>query len=126
MSSGERDDHMRETDIVALSSPTDIQDLDIHPDGRKAICSVNNGANWELATLDLAKGSLKKFLSGPQSLAHPTFSPDGDRIAYHVDFEGDENHDVVVVRSDGKSAKKLTDGVECNAEPQFSPDRGSA
>ncbi len=115
---------MRETDIAALFSATDIQDLDIHPDGRKAICSVNNGANWELATLDLAKGSLKEFLSGPQSLAHPTFSPDGDRIAYQVDFEGDENHDVVVVRSNGMNAKKITDGVEDNSEPEFSPDGG--
>lgn len=121
MSSGERDDCLKETDIATLFSATDIMDLDVHPDGRKAICSVNKGANWELAILDLAKGSLKRFLSGPQSLTHPTFSPNGDRVAYHVDFEGDENHDVVVVRSDGKGAKKLTDGVEDNFDPQFSP-----
>ncbi|MFY9605923.1 MAG: S9 family peptidase [Thermoplasmata archaeon] len=113
---------MREIDVATLFSATDLQDLDIHPDGRKAICSINNGANWELAILNLTSGAVKKLLAGPQSLMSPRFSPDGRRIAYHVDFEGNENHDVVVVRADGRGAKNITDSVEDNYSPQFSPD----
>jgi dipeptidyl aminopeptidase/acylaminoacyl peptidase len=113
---------VKDTDIEALFSATDIQDLAIHPDGRKAICSVNNGLNWELAILNLTNGGLKRFKSGQQSLMSPTFSPDGKRIAYHVDFEGNENHDIVVVGADGRGSKKVTDGVEDNYDPQFSPD----
>ncbi len=113
---------MKGTDIAGLFSATDIQDLDIHRDGRKAVCSVNNGLNWELAILDLMKGNLRKFKSGQQSLMSPTFSPDGRRIAYQVDFEGDEDHDVVVVGANGRGSKKITDGVEDNYDPQFSPD----
>ena len=116
---------MKDTDIAALFSATDIQDLDIHPDGRKAVCSVNNGLNWELAILNLTNGNLKRFKSGQQSLMSPTFSPDGKRIAYHVDFDGNENHDIVVVGADGRGSKKVTDGVEDNYDPQFSPDGGS-
>jgi dipeptidyl aminopeptidase/acylaminoacyl peptidase len=116
---------VKDTDIAALFSATDIQDLDIHPDGRKAVCSVNNGFNWELAVLNLTNGNLKKFKSGPQSLMSPTFSPDGNRIAYQVDFEGNENHDIVVVGTDGRGSKKVTDGVEDSYDPRFSPDGGS-
>jgi dipeptidyl aminopeptidase/acylaminoacyl peptidase len=116
---------MKDTDIAALFSATDIQDLDIHPDGRKAVCSVNNGLNWELAILNLTNGGLKRFKSGRQSLMSPTFSLDGKRIAYHVDFEGDENHDIVVVGADGRGSKKVTDSIEDNYDPQFSPDGGS-
>lgn len=116
---------MKDTDIAALFSATDIQDLDIHPDGRKAVCSVNNGFNWELAILNLTNGDLKKFKSSQQSLMSPTFSSDGKRIAYHEDFEGNENHDIFVVGADGRGSKKVTDGIEDNYDPRFSPDGGS-
>lgn len=110
--------------IASLFSAIEIQEYDIHPDGRKAICSVNRGRNWELATLDLKTGSLRKFQTGEQSLMSPSYSPAGDAVVYHVDFEGNENHDVVIVRADGRETKKLTDGVEDNYEPRFSPDGG--
>lgn len=113
---------MRRLNIASLFSAIEIQEYDIHPDGRNAICSVNTGKNWELATLDLRTGALKRFLAGEQSLMSPTYSPSGRAIAYHVDFEGNENHDVVVVGTDGKKPRKLTDGVEDNYDPDFSPD----
>lgn len=113
---------LTKSDIANLFNAIEIQEFDIHPSGKKAICSVNRGKNWELATLDMRSGGLTKFLSGEQSLMNAVYSPDGDRVAYHVDFEGDENHDVVVVGSDGKGARKLTDSVEDNYSPEFSPD----
>ncbi len=113
---------LKKSDIANLFSAIEIQDFDIHPSGKKAICSVNRGRNWELATIDLVDGRLRRFLSGDQSLMNPVYSPTGDRVTYHVDFEGDEDHDVVVVGADGKGAKKLTDGVEDNYGPEFSPD----
>ena len=109
-------------DVTSIFSAIDINDFDIHPSGRKAICCINRGTNWELATLDLVNGGLRKFRVASQSLMHPRYAPDGARIAYHMDFEGDENHDVVVVGADGKGARKITDGVEDNFDPEFSPD----
>ena len=113
---------MKALDIPSLFSAIDISDFDIHPTGKSAICSINRGENWELAKLDLRSGRLAKFLVEKQSLMNPNYSPDGKRIAYHKDFEGDENHDVVVVGSDGRGSKRLTDGVEDNFSPEFSPD----
>lgn len=108
--------------MTDLFAGTEIQDFDLHPDGRRAICCVNNGGNWELAMLDLTKGELTRFMTGDQSLTKPTFSPDGRTIAYQTDFQGDENHDIVTVRTDGRGRRKVTDGVEDNSDPGFSPD----
>jgi dipeptidyl aminopeptidase/acylaminoacyl peptidase len=113
---------MSDFDPKILFEAIEISSYDLHPDGRKAICSVSFGKNRELAFLDLRTGALKRFLSGPQSLMSPRYSPDGSEIAYQMDFEGDENHDVVLVSSRRGKAKKLTDGVADNYAPEFSPD----
>jgi len=107
---------------ASLFKGTDIQEFDIHPDGDRAICSVNKGRNWELATLNLKTGRLTKFLATEQSLTHPRFSPSGDRMVFQTDFEGDENHDIVTIGPAGGRTKKITDGVADNFYPELSPD----
>ena len=116
---------MRALNPDSLFSAVEILDFDIHPNGRTAICSVNRGENWELARLDLKTGKLSRFLAKNESLMSPAYSPDGSWIAFHMDFEGNENHDIVVVGSDGKSWRKITDGVDDNFNPRFSPDGGT-
>ncbi|MCU0851646.1 MAG: S9 family peptidase [Thermoplasmata archaeon] len=113
---------MNDSQARDLFDEVEIQDFDVHPAGKTAVCSVNRGKNWELAMLDLHTGRLRYMLSEEQSLRNPTFSPDGRLIAFQKDFEGDENHDVVTVGPDGKRARKITDSVEDNFMPQFSPD----
>jgi dipeptidyl aminopeptidase/acylaminoacyl peptidase len=108
--------------ISLMFKAVEIQDLSIHPEGRKAVASINRGRNWELATINLRNGSIAKFLSGDQSLLSPVYSADGDWVAYNADFEGDEDYDVYVVRDDGGKPEKLTDGVADNSHPAFSPD----
>ncbi|MEM2892148.1 MAG: S9 family peptidase [Thermoplasmata archaeon] len=113
---------MRALSVEDLFAGIDIQGFDVHPDGKRAICCVNRGENWELGMLDLVNGRMRRFLTADQSLTEPVFSPDGRTIAYQTDFQGDENHDIVTVTVDGKRIKKVTDGVEDNARPRFSPD----
>lgn len=102
----------------------EVQDFNLHPKKLKAICSVSKGRNFELATLDLASGAVRKFLSGDQALLSPTYSPTGESIAYQADFEGDEDYDVYLVDAKGKDVRKVTDGVADNEHPQFAPDGG--
>lgn len=109
-------------DVSVLFKATEVQEFSIHPDGSKAVCSVNRGDNYELATLNLADGKIRKLLSGDQALLSPTHSPCGARIGYHADFEGDEDYDIFVADENGKNARKLTDGVADNEHPNFSPD----
>ena len=108
--------------IASLFRGIEISEFDIHPSGKRAICSVNKGHNLELATLELNSGKLKKFLKTEQSLTHPRYSPSGDRIVFQTDFEGNENNDVVMIPSVGGRARKITDGVADNFNPEISPD----
>lgn len=110
---------------ASLFRATEVQDLSIHPDGRTAICSVNSGGNWEIATLDLKTGNIRKYLKGDQSMLSPRYSPSGDEFAFQADFEGDEDHDVFIIKGRTKKPVKLTDGVADNAHPEFSADGGT-
>ncbi len=113
---------MKDFDDKILYESIEISSFDLHPQGGKAVCSVSFGKNRELAFLDLRSGKLKRFLSAPQSLMDPKYSPDGGTIAYQMDFEGDEDHDVVLIDSKGRKPKKLTDSVADSYSAEFSPD----
>jgi len=107
---------------ASLFKGTEIQEFDIHPRGTIAICSVNKGRNWELATIDLRNGRMKKFLATGQSLTAPSYSSSGKKVVFQTDFEGDEDNDVVTIGSEGLGIRKVTDGVADNFSPSFSPD----
>lgn len=113
--------HARVTE-ASLFSAIDISSFDIHPQGKKAVCSVNRGENFEIAMLSLVSGQLRSFRKGRQSMMGPAFSPDGGSVAYQMDFEGNEDHDVIVADVLRKTDKRITDGVADNSGPQFSPD----
>ncbi len=113
---------MRALSIPKLFAGIEISEFDLHPDGTKAVCCVNRGKNWELAILDLKRGGLSRFLAGDQSLTSPQYSPDGSDVMFQTDFQGDEDHDIVVASVNGRQQRKITDGVADNFNPEFSPD----
>ncbi len=119
---GPRKTAHKQPSISRLFEATEIQEYDLHPDGRRAICSINTGDNWELATLDLSTGKTRKLLRSEQSLMSPTYSPSGSTVAYHADFEGNEDHDIFTVSADGRKRKRLTKDCADNQDPHFSPD----
>jgi len=106
----------------SLFRGTDIFEFDIHPSGKRAICSVNKGRNRELATLELNTGKLRRFLTTGQSLTNPRYTPSGNGVVFQTDFEGDENNDIVMISSAGAKVRKITDGVADNFNPEPSPD----
>jgi dipeptidyl aminopeptidase/acylaminoacyl peptidase len=69
--------------------------LTVSPDGRRAAVNWNKSGSWEiwLVSLDGRKRP-KKITSGLESKSAPRFSPDGSKLAFLQDFEGDENFDV--------------------------------
>ncbi len=109
-------------DISGLFKATEVQAYSIHPNGAKAVCSVNKGRNYELAIMNLRDGKMRRILSDDQALLSPTYSPCGMMIAYQADFEGNEDYDVFVIDDKGKNPRKVTDSIADNENPEFSPD----
>lgn len=108
--------------FARLFEATEIQGYDIHPDGRRAACSINTGDNYELAILYMGTGRTRKLLKGEQSMRSPTYSPSGTVLAFQADFEGNEDHDIFLTTPEGKRCERLTGGNADNQDPHFSPD----
>jgi Tol biopolymer transport system component len=59
-------------------------------------------------------------LTPQQSATDPTWSPDGTRIAFASNLDG--NYDIYSMASDGSDVQQLTNTVANEAEPVWSPD----
>jgi dipeptidyl aminopeptidase/acylaminoacyl peptidase len=68
--------------------------LDVSPDGKYAAVAWNKSGAWEIWLIPLDGKRPKRITGGPESKSAPRFSPDGKRLAFLQDHEGDENFDV--------------------------------
>ncbi len=71
--------------------------LDVARDGRSIVYMWNGTGHWELYLLPIEGGTPRQLTSGPDSKMFPRFSPDGTRVAYLQDYDGDECFDVHVL-----------------------------
>ncbi|CAG0932047.1 acylaminoacyl-peptidase [Thermoflexales bacterium] len=71
--------------------------FDLSPDGRSLVYMWNGSGHWELYLLPLGGGIPRQLTSGSDSKMFPRFSPDGTRVAYGQDYDGDECFDVHVL-----------------------------
>ena len=60
--------------------------------------------------------------SYPGSELHPTFSPDGTRVAFAWDGESQDNVDIYVKEIDSDNRQRLTTDQTLDAHPAWSPD----
>jgi TolB protein len=67
-----------------------------------------------------AGGNLFRLTDGTNHDGWPTWSPDGKRIAFHSDRDGDL--DIWVINSDGSGRTQLTSSAGDDAHPAWSPD----
>ena len=92
----------------------------ISPDG-KALVFTNARNSWRLMLLDVTSGVQKELLSQRQNIAMPTFSPDGERIAFFQKIEGDQH--LFVVGTDGGGSRQVTrERGQQNIMPTWSED----
>jgi WD40 repeat protein len=96
--------------------------LDVSPDGKTIVFDLLG----DLFTLPIAGGRATALTSGMAVDAQPRYSPDGKRIVFLSDRNGETN--VWIVNSDGSSPVQLTHTETINvsyASPEWSPDGNS-
>ena len=77
--------------------------------------------NWDLFTVDAATGEITQLTKTREFEQHPSWSPDGQRIAFTM---GDvmSNIDVWVMNADGTKRTRLTEHAERDHLADWSPD----
>jgi imidazolonepropionase-like amidohydrolase/Tol biopolymer transport system component len=91
--------------------------LDVSPDGRTIAFDLLG----DVYTLPIAGGRATRISGGPAFEFHPRFSPDGERIAFVSDRDG--NNNVWTMAPDGSDATKVTsEQVRDVSAPAWSAD----
>lgn len=109
-----------------LESFGQIGSVSASPDGGKLLfvrfrTEVMDSSDLWLTSLN---GGDQKILTRQVGLQYaPSWSPDGDKIAY-ISGHGFETHELFLMESDGKNRKRLTRNKALELLPAFSPDGG--
>lgn len=99
--------------------------FDVSADGRAIVFMWNVSGQWELYVMPTDGSTQPRLVTGgPQAKMMPRFSPDGTRIAYLQDYNGDEAFDVHLLDlATGRTANLMPDTPEgLNDWLRWSPD----
>ena len=88
--------------------------------GRIVFTSLRDG-NAEIYVMDADGGNQVNLTNHPAHDAGPDWSPDGTKIAFESDRNGDRTQ-IYVMAADGKNVIRLTDGPRGKSHPDWSPD----
>jgi Tol biopolymer transport system component len=101
---------------------SDFQDPEFAPDGRSLVLTSNRMGNWDIHLIDLETLSLTSLAAGLFTDVQPSFSPDGNRIAFQRQTGTDLDWDIFVMNVDGTEIRNLTNSVGPDRRPTWSPD----
>ena len=88
--------------------------------GRIVFTSMRDG-NPEIYVMDADGENQENLTNHPAHDAEPDWSPDGTKIAFVSDRNGDRTQ-IYVMNADGKNVIRLTDGRGWKGDPDWSPD----
>lgn len=89
-----------------------------------AVIASLSGARWltSNASNKPALNIAVPFTTYPGSEAYPTFSPDGNQVAFTWNGEHEHNYDIYVKSIGSETPLRITTAREMDARPQWSPD----
>ena len=78
---------------------------------------------YEIYVMDADGQNEQRLTENRQNDFYPSWSPDGERIAFEADRKGDfENPEIYVMDTDGGNQQKLTENRRSDLQPTWSPD----
>ena len=81
------------------------------------------GITYEIYLMDTDGGNEQRLTENRNNDWHPSWSPDGKRIAFQADRKGDVvNWDIYVMNADGGNPQNLTENRVYDSSPSWSPD----
>ena len=93
------------------------------PVGGRIVFASNRdggGFNSEIYSMNANGTNQTRLTNNPAIDSGPSISPDGSRIAFHSDRDG--NYEVYVMNADGTGQTRLTNNATFDTYPSFSPD----
>lgn len=95
--------------------------FDWSPDGKRIVYQNRiNADDSDIFVYTLETGKSEDVSNNPAFDADPSFSPDGDQIAFASLRDG--NAEIYLMNADGTNVRRLTDHPAWESHPVFSPD----
>ena len=117
------------------NDPNDDSSPSWSPDGKWIVFSSNrdgnrdgNRANYEIYVMDNDGNNPQRLTDNEFFDTHPSWSPDGKRIAFmsrregHFIGEFGLTYEIYVMDADGKNTRRLTNNRKSDSSPSWSPD----
>jgi Tol biopolymer transport system component len=86
---------------------------------RRSSTAYESG-NWDIVEIPSGGGLPRVVVGGPANDQVPSWSPDGTRLVFYSDRDGDD--EIWVAHSDGADPRRVTEGTGRASAPAWSPD----
>ncbi len=111
-------------DLDLLFRVPSVATYDLSPDGKRLAFAWNKSGQSEIYLLEVEAGNVRMLTQPPESKVAPRFSPDGSRIVYAQDSQGDECFDIFDLNLKDLRTRNLTPDTPESIYPglRWSPD----